>query len=214
MPQGIGTYGSKRGRPPKKTAKRKISLRKKPGGSKVGNAIRKGRAAIKKGAKTAAKAVKRGVKKITKGVHKKTVSKKSPLGIVTTTRTTKNPITGRKRVVKKQKISVIDKATGKEKVNRRGKTVYRKMNKKVQVDKRQKGSIGKRRTVKTKEAYYSPTAEHKRVPTSKSKRAVKYNRKHVEKDKTVTKSRGHRVKKQTFTGVPRTQRKSVRRIIK
>tara|TARA_R100000963_G_C4630639_1_gene95830 strand:- start:180 stop:746 length:567 start_codon:yes stop_codon:yes gene_type:complete len=186
-----------------KVGKRKISFRRKPGGSKVGNAIRKARAGIKK-----------GVKSLTKKVYKKQVSKKSPLGIVKTTKTYKNPLTGRKRKVVKEKISVIDKATGKEKVNRRGKVKYRKMNKKVQVTKRQKGSIGKRRVVKTKEAYYSPNVEHKRVPTSKVKKAVKYNRKHVEKDKTVTKARGHRVKKQTFTGVPRTQRKSVRRIIK
>ena len=186
-----------------KVGKRKISFRRKPGGSKVGNLLRK----VRKG-------IKSGVKKAIKPVYKKKVSKKSPLGIVTTTKVTRNPLTGRKRKVVKQKISVIDKKTGKEVLNRRGKVKYRKMNKKVQVTKRQKGSIGKRRVVKTKEAYYSPTAEHKRVPVSKVKKSVKYNRKHVEKEKTVTKARGHRVKKQTFTGVPRTQRKSVRRIIK
>jgi hypothetical protein len=166
-----------------KVGKRKISLRKKPGGSKVGNTLRKVASKV------------RGNKKVT-----------TRGGVKTITKTSKNPLTGRTRKVEKTKIAT--------RVNNKGKTVYSKTRKKVQVTKRKKGTLGERRVVKTKDAHYSPTGEFKRVPTSKTKRAVKYNRKHVEKDKTITKQRGARVKTQKFTGVPRTQRKSVRRIIK
>lgn len=103
--------------------KRKISFRRKPGGSKVGNAIRKARAGVKK----AGQAVKKAVKKAIKPVYKQSKTTDA-LGRTTITRRYKNPITGRKRKVIKTK--------GGEK--------------KVQVSRRQEGVIGQRRVVKQK----------------------------------------------------------------
>tara|TARA_R110002012_G_scaffold218587_3_gene389937 strand:+ start:5001 stop:5501 length:501 start_codon:yes stop_codon:yes gene_type:complete len=158
-----------------KMGKRKISLRRKPGGSKVGNAIRKARAGVKK----AAKAVQKVVKKAVKPVYKQTKTTDAS-GRKVTTRRYKNPITGRKRKVVKTEGG----------------------NKRVQVDKRQEGVIGKRRVVKQKV----------KSGNVKQKQTVNYNRKHIQKEKVVTTKRGHRVKKKKYTGVPKTQRVSLKRM--
>ena len=153
---------------------RKISLRRKPGGSKVGNAIRKARAGVKK----AGQAVKKAVKKAVKPVYKQTKSTDA-FGRKVTTRRYKNPITGRKRKVVKTK--------GGEK--------------KVQVDKRQEGVLGKRRVVKQK----------RKIGGAKQKNTVNYNRKHLQKEKQVDTYRCQRVKKKKYTGVPKTHRKGLKR---
>tara|TARA_A100001201_G_scaffold79900_1_gene71355 strand:- start:930 stop:1427 length:498 start_codon:yes stop_codon:yes gene_type:complete len=155
--------------------KRKISFRKKPGGSKVGNAIRKARAGVKK----AAQEVKRVVKKAVKPVYKQTKTTDAQ-GRKVTTRRYRNPITGRKRKVVKTQGG----------------------NKRVQVDKRQEGVIGKRRVVKQKV----------KSGDTKQKRTVNYNRKHIQKEKEIISKRGHRVKKKKYTGVPKTQRKGLKRM--
>tara|TARA_R100001463_G_scaffold76672_8_gene130856 strand:- start:10169 stop:10666 length:498 start_codon:yes stop_codon:yes gene_type:complete len=154
---------------------RKISFRKKPGGSKVGNAIRKARAGVKK----AAQEVKRVVKKAVKPVYKQTKTTDAQ-GRKVTTRRYRNPVTGRKRKVVKTQGG----------------------NKRVQVDKRQEGVVGKRRVVKQKV----------KSGDTKQKRTVNYNRKHIQKEKEIISKRGHRVKKKKYTGVPKTQRKGLKRM--
>ena len=148
--------------------------KKKPGGTKVDNALRKAR----KGIKTAAKKTAAAVKKAVKPVYKQTKSKDA-FGRTVTTRRYKNPLTGRKRKVVKTQGGM----------------------KQVQVDRPQEGSLTKRRVVKQKT----------KGPTAKSKKVLKYNRKHMETSKTVDTFKGRRVKKKSYKGVPKTQRVGLKR---
>ena len=73
--------------------------------------------------------------------------------------------------------------------------------KQVQVDRPKEGTLTERRVVKQKI----------KGPTAKSKKVLKYNRKHMETSKTVDTLKGRRVKKKSYKGVPKTQRVGLKR---
>jgi hypothetical protein len=153
---------------------------RKPGGTRVGNAIRKARKAVKKVAK-----------KIVSPVYKKKTTK-SPLGgVKTVTKTYKNPLTGRKRKVKKVQTSYKTK---------KGKTRYSTLKKDVKVSRPLENTLTGRRTVKKK-------TKIRGVGTTK--KTLKYSSPHIENTKTVTRKGLRRTKKKQGVGVPRTRRRSL-----